>query len=96
MRAGLFFNRLGGEFLYHDRSYKEHLGTGAFVNQNYFNFQLELPNRVVRDILTKIMVFDRVYDNNKSAFEVRIDIVNLSSESADGAAVSFEIARVYI
>jgi hypothetical protein len=96
MRAGLHFNRLGGEFLYHDRSYKEHLGTGAFVNDNYFDFRLELPNRVVRDILTKIMVFNRVYDQNKNTFGVRIDITNLSSDSADGAAVSFEIARIYI
>ena len=94
MRAGLHFNRLGGEFLYYDRSSKEHLGTGAFVNDNYFDFNLELPNCVMRDILTKIMVFDRVSDHNKNTFGLRIDIANLSSDTA--ATISFEVVRVYI
>jgi hypothetical protein len=94
IRAGLCVNRLGGEFLYYDRSSKGHIGTGSFVNNNYFDFQLDLPNRTVRDILMKLLVLDRVSDKDKNTFGIRIDIVNLIPQGA--AAVSFAIARVYI
>ncbi len=96
IRAGICINRLGGEFLYHDRSHKEHIGTGAFVNDNYFEFQLELPNRAVRDMLMKIMVLDRISDREKNKFGIRIDIINLTSELSEGTPVSFQIARIYI
>lgn len=91
--AGLCVNRLGGEFLYYDRSNKKHIGTGAFVNDNYFDFDFELPNHTVRDILMKILVLDRVSDKDKNTFGIRIDITNLVPE---GGAVSFEIAIMYI
>jgi hypothetical protein len=96
MSVWLEVNQLGGEFLYLSWPNQEYIGKGCFINDRSFHFEIGLPNRVVRDILMKLYLFNGPDQTRDRRFGARIDIINLRDTEPNKSSTEFDIARIYL